>query len=135
MIINGDDLILGRLSAYAAKQVLLGENVIIVNSENVVISGDKKVILDKYKEKHQRGHSYKGPFFPRTSDRILRRTIRGMLPFHQDRGRQAFRRVMCYKGIPEKYKNEKLETVESASASRLKTKFITLDQVEKLIKK
>ena len=135
MLIDGKDLILGRLSAFVAKKLLSGERVIIVNSEGVVISGSKKNILDKYKQRYSRGDPYKGPFFPRTADRILRRAIRGMLPFKRTRGREAFKKIMCYKGIPDKYKNEKLETIEIASASKLKTSFIKLGELERLLKK
>lgn len=135
MIIDGKNLILGRLAAYAAKQALLGETIIIVNSEDIIISGDKKNIKDRYLAKTGRGDLYKGPFFPKTADRLVRRTIRGMLPFHQDRGRVAFRKVMCYKGIPDKYKNEKIETLDRANASKLKTNYITVGELERLIKR
>lgn len=135
MIIDGKNLILGRLAAYVAKQALLGEKIIIVNSEDIIISGDKHMVLGKYQDRIARGDLYKGPFQPKTADRIVRRTIRGMLPFKQERGRTAYKRVMCYKGIPDKYKNEKLETVERANASKLKTKFTTLGQIEKLVKR
>lgn len=135
MIIDGKNLILGKLSAFVAKKALLGENIIIVNSENVVISGSKKNILEKYKQRAKRGDPYKGPFFPRTCDRMLRRAIRGMLPFKHARGREAFRKVMCYKGVPEKYSKEKLESVKIASALKLKTNFISLGELEKLLKK
>lgn len=135
MLINGKDLILGRLSAFVAKKLLLGEKVIIVNSEDVVISGSKQNILERYKQRYSRGDPYKGPFFPRTSDRILRRAIRGMLPFKRTRGKEAFKKIMCYKGIPDAYKNEKLETVEMANALKLKTNFIKLGELERLLKK
>lgn len=135
MLIDGKNLILGRLSAFVAKKLLLGEKVVVVNSEDVVISGSKRNILETYKRKSSRGDPYKGPFFPRTADRILRRTIRGMLPFKRTRGEEAFKRVMCYKGIPDEYKNEKLETVERANASKLKTNFIKLGDLEKILKK
>lgn len=135
MLIDGRNLILGRLSAFVAKKALLGERIIIVNSEEVVISGNKKNILDKYKQKVSRGDPYKGPFFPRTADRILRRTIRGMLPFKRARGKEAFKRVMCYKGVPDKYKNEKLESIGGINALKLKTNFIKLGDLEKLLKK
>ena len=135
MIIDGKNLILGRLAAFAAKQALLGEKIIIVNSEGVVISGSRQNVRDRYLAKTSRGDLYKGPFFPKTADRLVRRTIRGMLPFKQERGRTAFKKVMCYKGIPDKYKNEKLETLSQANASKLKTNFITVGELEKLIKR
>ena len=40
MIINADNLVLGRMAAIAAKQALLGEDVRIVNCEKAIITGD-----------------------------------------------------------------------------------------------
>ena len=104
MIIDGTDLILGRLASFAAKKALLGEEVIIVNSEKVMITGSKKNVLDNYKRKISMGSVRWGPFFPRTSERILRRTIRCMLPYKKDRGRKAYKKIKCFIGVPEKYK-------------------------------
>ena len=38
-IINGDGLLLGRLASITAKRALAGEQIAIVNVENVIISG------------------------------------------------------------------------------------------------
>lgn len=121
MIIDGTNLVLGRLAAYAAKQSLLGEKITIVNCENVIITGSKENIFARYKRLRDMGYPYKGPFVSKMPDRLVRRTVRGMLPRRKPRGREAFKEVMCYIGIPEKYKNEKLETINNA---KLKTKTI-----------
>ncbi len=119
MIIDATNLILGRLASHAAKLALQGESVIIVNSEKAVISGKKKLVESHYLHKLERGEARKGPFFPRRSDMILRRTVRGMLPWHSDRGRKAYKRVMCHIGIPNQYAEQKLETVKAASVDKL----------------
>jgi len=126
IIINGTDLVLGRLATYAARKSLLGEKVIIVNCENVVLTGSKDNIVEEYKRFRDMGYVYKGPFMSKFPDRILRRAIRGMLPYKQERGDKAFRRIMCYMGIPEKFKNEKLETVEKAKLKLKNIKYINL---------
>jgi len=46
MIINADNLIVGRLASFAAKKALMGEEVIIVNSENVKKVMGEHVIYD-----------------------------------------------------------------------------------------
>ncbi|MDD5650983.1 MAG: 50S ribosomal protein L13 [Candidatus Nanoarchaeia archaeon] len=136
MIIDGTNMILGRLATFAARKSLEGEDVIIVNAEKVVISGKKNEIIARYNEKTDRGNRLKGPYFPKQADRLVRRTIRGMLPYKQGRGKIAFRKVMCYLGIPEKYKNEKMETVKQADFNRLKTaKFMRVDRLTQLIGK
>lgn len=130
MIIDGTNLILGRLASYTARKALEGENVIIVNSENVVISGKKGNVISVYKRKVNRGSPLKGPYYPKQPDRLVRRVIRGMIPYKAGRGKLAFARVMCYLGVPEKYKNEKIETIKGADFTRLKTtKFITLSKL------
>ena len=79
MILDGKDSILGRLSSVAAKAVLEGEQVVIVNARDIVIVGDKNSILKKYTERRRIGTMSKGPFFPRDINGIVRRAIRGMI--------------------------------------------------------
>jgi len=129
IVIDANNLILGRLASFAAKKVLLGEEVRIVNCEKAVISGDKKYTLQKYKLKFDKGVPLKGPYFPRTPDRIVRRAVRGMLPFKRARGREAYKKVMCYAGMPEGLK-EKPITLKEADASKLPTaKFIAIKKI------
>ena len=136
MIIDGTDLILGRLAAYAAKIALEGDSVIVVNCEKVVITGNKKLLIDQFIEKQHMGHAYKGPFFPKMPDRIVKRTIRGMLPYKQERGSKAYKRIKCFIGLPESYKNQKLESVKGADYSKLKTlNFITVNDLSKSVGK
>ncbi|RLI88439.1 MAG: 50S ribosomal protein L13 [Candidatus Altiarchaeales archaeon] len=104
MIINAEGHILGRLCTFVAKKALLGEDVIVVNAEKAVISGNKDVIFRKELEKlkiRNLGNPRKGPFHQKRPDRFVRRSIRGMLPWRKSRGREAFKRVMVYIGIPE----------------------------------
>lgn len=106
LIIDASNALLGRLASYAAKQVLLGRDVIIFNCEKAVISGSSAFIKENYRVRRARGgSSLKGPNFPRSPERIVKRTIRGMLPYQQARGLAAFKRVRCYNEVPEAYKN------------------------------
>ena len=133
MIIDATDLIMGRLASFAAKKALLGEKVDIVNCEKAVITGARSSILNSYKQRTDLGRNpYKGPFYPRAPDRLVRRSIRGMLPYKKEKGEKAYKAVMCYVGIPEGFKGKKFETVEKANASKLKNyKYITVGEVSK----
>lgn len=136
MIIDGTNLILGRLATYVAKKTLEGETVTIVNCEKVIITGSKTVLIQKFKDRIIRGHPYHGPFYPKMPDRIVRRTIRGMLPYKQERGCKAFGRVKCFIGVPEQFKTTKLQTLEGVSISKLKTlNFITVNDLSKFVGK
>jgi len=119
MIIDATDLILGRMAAFAAKKALLGEKVDIINCENIVITGSKAFILSKYKQRRERGVPLKGPYIPRMPDRFVRRSIRGMLSYKKPRGKQAFERIMCYLGVPEKFKDKETQTIERANISKV----------------
>lgn len=121
MIIDGKGLIIGRTATVVAKKALMGEEIIIVNCEQMIISGAKKMVFQHYKERRERGDPHHGPKYPRQPDRMIRRAIRGMLPYNEERGKKAFKRIQCYIGIPENLKNSKLETIEGAKATRLKT--------------
>ena len=132
-VVDGAGLILGRVATHVAKMALEGERVVVVNCEKMILTGSKEGVFKKFKERRERGNPHWGPYYPRMSDRIVRRTIRGMLPYKKDRGRNAFRRVNCYLGVPKDIK-EKPETIKSASYTKLRTtKFIELGVIAKLL--
>jgi large subunit ribosomal protein L13 len=99
-IIDGENAVFGRLASFAAKELLKGNSVELINSEKVLISGDKKKFVEKMRAKLKmgRGASMKGPKYIRKEDRILKRMIRGMLPWDKPKGREAFKRLRCYIG-------------------------------------
>ena len=130
-IIDGTNATLGRLSSYAAKQALIGKKIVIINANEVVIVGDKKDIVNKYLTIIKKGgSSLKGPKIIRNPERILKRTIRGMLSHKSSRGKEAFDRVRCYNEIPEEYKESK----KIVAGKEKRGKFITLKELVKLIK-
>ena len=102
-VIDASDHIMGRLSTHVAKELLNGENIVIVNAEKVVITGRKEQVLEDYKQRRDRGvkgRNRRGPYYPRMPDRMLKRTIRGMLPYQDPKGRTAFRKLKVYIGVP-----------------------------------
>jgi len=90
LTIDATGLIAGRLATFVAKKLLEGETIEIINSEKAVVTGKKKDVLTKFKQKVARGDPHHGPYYPKSAERILRRIIRGMLPFRQARGREAY---------------------------------------------
>lgn len=103
MIIDATNMIVGRLGSYVAKKALLGETIDVINCDKAVITGTRVNVLAKYKQNHDRGVGPRGPIIPRMPDRFVRRIIRGMLPYHQEKGRAAFERIMCYSGKPAQF--------------------------------
>lgn len=111
IIINAENKILGRIATIVAKKALLGEEVIIINADKAIVSGKKQEVLARYRQKYARGVPSKGPFILRSPDRLVKRTIRNMLPYKTTRGREAYKRIKCYVGVPAEY--EEKETIET----------------------
>jgi len=132
-VYNGEGMLLGRLATRIAKDALLGEEVNVVNCDKMIISGKKVATLNNEKVRRARkGYPLKSAKRIRLSDRYVRRVIRGMLPWDTTRGREAYKRVMCYTSIPAELEGKELITVEDASVKKLPTlKYITVGHLIK----
>ena len=128
-IYDASNQIIGRFATVIAKQLLNGEKIAIVNAEMAVLSGSPKLKVANYLQKVHRGDPHHGPFFPKQPDLILRRTIRGMLPWDRTRGRNAYKNLRVYIGVPEEFQGKQFEKVSLADASKLKIKSITLGEL------
>jgi large subunit ribosomal protein L13 len=129
-IIDADGQILGRLGSTVAKRLLSGEEINIINAEKIVISGNRDTTLSKYRTKREKGSKERGPYYPKRADVIVKRAIRGMLPYKKMKGRLALAKLRVYIGTPGEFANIKTETIEAASKSRLSTaKLIELKNI------
>jgi len=130
-IIDANGALLGRLSAITAKRLINGEEIAVINSEKAIISGKKFTIKQRYKQKIEVGTYRKGPFFPRTPDRIVKRTIRGMIPYQTPHGRTAFKKLKCYIGIPKEFEGKKIENIKEAEKQPVD--FITIEELSRYL--
>jgi large subunit ribosomal protein L13 len=128
-VIDATGATLGRLSATVAKRLLNGEEIAIVNAEKAIISGRKPMIKNLYRKKREVGTYRKGPFFPRTPDRIVKRSVRGMIPYQTPRGRAAFKRLKCYVGVPEEFETTQFETVKEAQKQPVD--YLTIEELSR----
>ncbi len=127
--VNAEGLIVGRMCSKVAKRLLNGEEVIILNAEKAVFSGKKK---SKIAEAHlflEVGAPMRGPFHYRRPDRFLRKTVRGMVPFKQPKGKNAYKRLKVFMGVPLKYKEQKMITFDEANSANLKGPHFTLGEL------
>jgi len=130
IIIDAEDSVVGRLASFAAKQALRGKNIVVINSEKAIIVGKRNVVLDKYIKKRQLGKGVqKGPHIPSKPDMILRRMIRGMLPWDRTKGREAFKRIYCFNEAPEKYKKKEKIKLENKKVLN----FVTIKEISKAL--
>jgi large subunit ribosomal protein L13 len=103
-VIDGSNMVLGRFCSYVAKELLEKQDeIIIVNAEKATVTGRKGYTIGRYKMERDVGSVRKGPRFPKEPDRILRRTVRGMLPMKTTRGKDAFKKLKVYIGVPKEY--------------------------------
>jgi len=133
IIIDAKGLILGRMASIIAKRLLQGESIIVVNAEKAAISGKRLQIVKEAKTFLEVGHPRKGPFHQRRPDRIVRRTIRGMLPRKKPKGKLAYKRLKVYLGAPMEFEDKEIQTILEASAEKLKSPYITVGELAKEI--
>jgi len=135
MIIDATDMILGRMATFAAKRLLAGEQVMVVNAERAVISGGRERTFDTYEvwlQIRNLANPRKGPFHLKRPDDLVRLTVRGMLPFDKTRGRVAYRKLKVYVGVPAELKDKQMQVVDEASLKRLGTRrFIRVGELSK----
>jgi len=115
LVFDAQDKVLGRLASHVASELLTArkaggqKRVIIVNAEKAIVTGPKTAVFAKYDHKYKLNHPRKGPFFPRMPDQILKRTVRGMLPYQKNSsGRNAVRDLRVMIGTPANLAGEDL---------------------------
>ncbi|MEW6529146.1 MAG: 50S ribosomal protein L13 [Candidatus Micrarchaeota archaeon] len=103
IIVDGKDMILGRIASRIAKKLLAGEEVHLINAEKIVVSGTpKNIIMDYIKKRRlqQKATPEYSPKWPKLPHLMVRRIIRGMLPFKKAQGKAAFKKLKVYASDP-----------------------------------
>ncbi len=133
VLVNADGLILGRMASKVAKHLLSGDEVTILNAEKAIISGKKKSKIAEAKEFLEVGAPDRGPFHYRRPDRIVKKTVRGMVPFKQPKGKNALKKLKVFMGIPKDFQNLEMITFEEAKSIKLKGPHMTLAELAREI--
>ncbi len=132
VVIDGTDLIMGRLGSTIAKRLLMGESFKIVNCKDVVILGRKSFLVQRYKNKISNKVTKQGPYYSRSPSDIVKRAFRNMLPYKNERGAAAFRRLKCYNSTPSTLVSAEKETLENATLNNEEVFYYT--RIEELSK-
>jgi large subunit ribosomal protein L13 len=77
------DNVAGRLASKVAKAIINGERVTVINSQDLVMVGNKKSILEKFTTRVDgavKSNPHYGPKYDRIPSKIFRRMVRNMLP-------------------------------------------------------
>ena len=141
-VFDADGLIMGRLASASADLLLKAarehrdDKVIIINAEKAIVSGRPRSVLNTYHKKYELNHARKGPFFPRMPDQILKRTVRGMLPYQKNSsGRAALKALRVEIGTPTNLSGDLPDGCEWGDSSKIERplpeRFVRLGEISK----
>jgi len=134
VVVDGTNLIAGRLCSNVAKLLLQGNRVAVINSEKIMMSGRRRGIIDEYKQFLKISsilHPKHGPFHPRRPDTIISRMIRGMLPRDKPSGKEALSRLRVYIGIPRDVKSLERIQIEKAKIRKSSALYTTMEDLSR----
>lgn len=137
VVYDAKDKVLGRLASTVAKDLLNGKNVAVVNAEKSFISGDKLKIAKRYRtrlnlqEKENPEHS---PYWSRRPDMLVRRIIRGMLPYHKKpSGKAAYKRLRVFVGFPKELNGLKTIEVKTKSPKSIYVGYVYISELSRIL--
>ena len=136
IVVDGTNLIAGRVCSNVAKLLRRGNRVSIVNCEKIMISGKKASIIGEYEDFlkiHSIIHPQHGPFHPRRPDTIIKRMIRGMLPKEKPSKKTDLARLRTYIGVPKEVKSFEKIQFENSKITRLPSRYTTMAELSRYI--
>lgn len=107
----------GRLASVVAKQLLLGQKMVVVRAEDACLSGGivrQRARYMRYKDLRHITQPAKGPFHFRAPSKMLYKSIRGMIPHKTKRGMEALGRLKIFEGVPPPYDKVKRLVIPDA---------------------
>ena len=157
IVLDANNLILGRLASETAK-ILLGktskvdgldsngkpisiptsdkEKVFIINAEKAIITGHPTTTTKRYLQRMKiktLTNPRRGPFHARQPEEIVKRAVRGMLPWKKATGKEAYRRLRIYVGTPEIANPDRAIRFSHITADKLNVRRITVGEVARRI--
>jgi len=136
IVVDGSDLIAGRLCSNVSKLLLKGNHVSIVNCEKIMISGHRRNIIEEYKNFLKIAsiiHPKHGPFHPRRPDTIISRMIRGMLPRDKPSGQAAHKRLRAYIGVPREIRTLEKIQFDNSKIRRSNAYYVSMSDLGRTI--
>jgi large subunit ribosomal protein L13 len=136
IVIDGSDLIAGRLCSNVAKLLLQGNNVSIVNCDKIMMSGKRLSIVEEYKTFLKIGsiiNPIHGPYHPRRPDTMISRMVRGMLPRDKPSGQAALKRLRTYVGTPKELRSFEKIQFDNAKLKRSNAYYTSMGELGRTI--
>ena len=132
ILLDGRSHLLGPLASVVDKTFLQGNGVTVVRSELINISENffrAKLKYLSFLRKRCNVNPARGPYHFRALNKILWRTVRGMLPHKTEQGKAALNRLKAFEGCPPPYDMIYLLTairLSSGGSAHLHTIHITI---------
>ena len=117
VVVDGRGHLMGRLASIVAKELLLGQRVVVVRCEAIEISGPiwrNHIKMIMLRNKKSNVNPERGPFALRAPAALFKRMVRGMVPHKTKRGQAALARLKAYEGIPNPYDRIKRKVLPEA---------------------
>lgn len=117
VVIDGRGHLLGRLASVIAKELLAGQQVVVVRCEQINIAGSlfrNHLKFQNYVHKRMNSNPSRGPYHQRAPSHMLFRVVRGMVPRKTKRGEAAMARLRCFEGVPPPYDTQKRKVIPEA---------------------
>jgi large subunit ribosomal protein L13 len=130
--LNAEGQIAGRFASRVAKLLVKGNKVIVVNSEKALVSGGRESVAQEWSKKLEitsKVNPLYGPIHYRRPDNILRRMVRGMVPFQRTKGKSAMKRLREYLVTPKELGAREFEKLEDTRAPRPTPIYTSLDEL------
>ncbi|MDY6779622.1 MAG: 50S ribosomal protein L13 [Halobacteria archaeon] len=131
-VIDGSGAVLGRLASDVASRVLDGEKVAVVNAEEIVVSGEEDEVVEEYRQRDELG-SDRGPYHPKRPDGIAKRSVRGMVPYKRERGKEALSNLRFYVGVPDEYDDADTEEFDATGDKLGRGGYVSLGEISQRI--
>ncbi len=136
VIVDGTNQVAGRLCSHVAKMLINGSRVSIVNSENIMFSGKKEMVIEEYRkflEIASINNPKFGPFHPRRPDTMITKMVRGMLPKNKPSGEAALKRLRAYLGVPSELRSKKVIQFDDAKIRKPAPYYTTLGDLGRTV--
>lgn len=133
-VYDAEQMVVGRLGTKVAKAALLGDNIVIINVEKAIITGDPQSVISAWKERFDIRTSSRhdrGPLHERRPDKMVRKMIRGMLPWPTPRAKAALKRISVYIGTPERYADAEKIVLEDSRYRSMTQKYILVQDLSR----
>ena len=136
IVVDGTNLIAGRVCSNVAKLLRKGNRVSIVNCEKIMMSGKKPSIVREYQEFLKINsiiHPKHGPVHPRRPDTIIKRMVRGMLPRETPSGKTDLARLRTYIGVPKEVKGLEKIQFEKSKITKARSNYTSMAELSRYI--